>query len=146
MAYTTTQRIIDAITLQSLIHLTDDTNQDAVGAAVVDAAITSADTLIDTYLGGRYAIPVAAPVPDVIVKISTDLTIYNLYLRRFDANEDALKVARKRYEDALDLLKRISAGQIVLGIALPVEPAGGAPVVMTNCRPKIYTKQRLDQM
>lgn len=48
------------------------------GATVLAAALARADSLIDSYLAGRYLVPLT-PVPAVVLGMAVDLARYFLY-------------------------------------------------------------------
>ena len=91
---------------QTIIDLTDDSGAGVVDQDVVDRAITDADTEIDSYLAGRYSVPVS-PVPDLLKRLSLDLAIEILYGRRpdYDATEAVVRAAK----NARALLVNISS-------------------------------------
>lgn len=127
MAYATLEDMKKLIPLESLMQLSDDEGLGAVNQSRVDEAIASADAEIDAYLGGRYAVPLAGPVPDVIRKVSIDMAVYNLYSRRV---EEMPPVRLERYKSAVRMLESIAKGIVSLGVdaavASPVNDTGGA--------------------
>jgi phage gp36-like protein len=93
--------VINVEPQQQLVQLTDDEDTGAVVTAVLDAAIASADALIDTYLRGHVTIP-ASPIPPILVTVSAELTVCNLYKRRFGTSmPEAINDRRKWAEDKL---------------------------------------------
>lgn len=113
-----------------LIELTDSTSpnpQGSVQGAVVDLAIQDADAEIDSYLGQRFALPLAV-VPKVINKISIDLSMYALYLGRLDKMPDGIESRRKT---AIALLQMIADGKMSIGTDPTTEPVT-TPTVMAH--------------
>lgn len=95
--------------------LSNDQQDDEPIEAVVVAAIADADALIDSHLTGRYSVPLAAPVPQVIERICADLATFFLYSRKF--TEEMPPGVVQRYENALALLKAMQDGRITLDVA-----------------------------
>lgn len=122
-----------------LIELTDDARTGMVDVSKITAAVVWADTLINGYCGGRYAVPFD-PVPAMIAGISQDLTVWKLYLDRSDYQIP--EAVRQRYEDAIGLLKRISDGSVVLPIQVPNQEYAG--VVLGNKPERVFTDDVLN--
>lgn len=80
------------------------------------AAISDAGGLIDGYLAAKYTLPLAYS-PSILVGVASDIARYKLW------DERAPEEVRKRYEDALALLKDIARGLI----SLPPDAKGAAP-------------------
>lgn len=114
MAYSTPTDVRDLISEEELAQLTAQSGP--VDEAQVTAAISDADAEMDAYLGAVYTVPVS-PVTSILIKISVDIAIYNLFGRRSVMTD----VRRQRYEDAIALLKMIAAGKATIGT--PVAPA-----------------------
>src|SRR5258706_5992693 len=112
MSYIAQADIIGQISNAQLIQLTDDDRTGLVDAAKVDKAISDAESEINGYVATRYAVPVAAPVPDLVKKLATDIAVYSLWRRRQKVPE----IVRTAYEDAMKKLSDISKGVITLGI------------------------------
>lgn len=130
MPYCTLTDLQQTEPASQLIQLTDDAGTGVVDATKVSAAIASADAVIDTYLRGRVTMP--SPVPQIIVMISRELSIYNLYLRRFGA---ALpETIDKRRKDAESKLQQIAAGTIIIADVQQSEQASAHAVIRTNDR------------
>lgn len=119
MPYCVLQDIIDVISEEIVVQLTDDDNQAAVDEDKVDKAITRADEMIDAHLRNRYDVPFSV-VPELIHNVSTDLAIYYLYDRRL--NIQIPESIEKRYEKAIEILKSLQSGLLVLDSA----DAGGS--------------------
>lgn len=112
MAYATQQDMITDYSEDDIVELTD---RDApftgeVNAAVLATALEDASSTIDTYIRKRYSLPIA-PVPTVLRQTCTAIAYYRLHRNRY---ADEVRVA---YEDALNTLKQIAAGAIVLEVA-----------------------------
>lgn len=88
---------------------------DDPGYLLVEAAIVSAGTEIDFACAGRYPVPLS-PIPSRIVDICVDISLYNLFKRRFREIPDLIV---KQYDDAKKELNEIAKGNRVLDVTLP---------------------------
>lgn len=79
------------------------------GDASLARALDDASALIDTYLAKRWEVPLAAP-PRPLVSLCVDLACYLLARSDGEVSEDI----RKRYEDALAMLKDVARGALDL--------------------------------
>lgn len=120
--YATQTQFIDAFGEELTVELTnlEDPTAEAVNSDVFDRVAADGDSLIDTYLSGRYALPLAT-TPGVLRTVALDLYRYKL---GHNAKEDDV---RKRYEDALGLLKMIAIGTVNLGLPATDEAPGPGP-------------------
>ena len=125
MPYVFTQDLVDRIGEDALYVLADrDRDGTLDNSAVIDAA-DDASAEIDTYLSVRYSVPLY-PVPRVIQRLAVDITIYRLA----DAAGGYTEERRKRYDDAIALLRRIASGEARLGIDDAAENAAEKPAVI----------------
>lgn len=100
--------------IEILLQLTDDhdagefviTQPYNAPYLVVIEAIKDADTVIDSYLSGRYSVPLAEPIPALVKQMSANLALCNLYDRRreLDAPDGIIK-RRDRYMQMLKDIK-----------------------------------------
>jgi len=110
MAYSVTADLVNAITNDTLIELTDDVDGGVVIELYVTDAISKADTIIDAYLRAQQGTLPLSPVPPLINGISVDFAIYFLYRRRRDTEADELDEGIEiRYKKAMDLLKDVNS-------------------------------------
>jgi phage gp36-like protein len=115
---------------RDLVELTnEDPTQTTVELATLQQALSDASAEIDGYLDGRFALPLTDP-PAVLPRLTCDIAMYRLQsLRPLLDVEDA----RKRYEDAVELLVRVARGEVTLGLATDnVEPAAASGSVVTQ--------------
>lgn len=111
MTYATQQNLIDRFGEEELIQLTDRTNTGDIDAAVVNKALNDADAQINGYLVGRYTLPLATPVPEILERLACDIARYSLYEFK------PIEIVAIRYRDALDSLREVSKGRADLGIS-----------------------------
>lgn len=77
-------------------------------------AIADADSLIDSYIGARYALPLTS-IPPVLAGTARDLVRYSLDIDPTDT------VKERRYA-AVKYLESLAQGKATLGLAQTVEP------------------------
>ena len=102
MAYCTKADILEQMEQDVLIQLTDDDDAGVVDDDKVTRAIANADAEIDSYCGTKYTVPFTT-VPPIILTVSVDIAIYNLYARRRGAPE----TIKERYDDRIAFLEKI---------------------------------------
>ena len=134
MAYCTSDDLKKGIPEAEIIRLTDDTNAGVMNTDNRDEAINKAANEMDGYLGVKYLLPIASPVPDILVELNKDIAIYKLYARK---KTEIPESVIKRRDDAIAFLKAVVKSEATLGIQPP--PAApnegeyeGAPQVSTR--------------
>ena len=137
MAYCTQADLLEQISQDKLIQLTDDDDAGIVDSDMVTRAIADADAEIDSYCGTKYDIPFS-PVPVMIRKVSVDIAIYNLYARRQGAPEDR----KERYDDAISFLKDIAKGIASLGSDAPSVDDDAGPEATTVKSDRVFSRGR----
>ena len=85
-------------------------------------ALADACEEIDAYVRQRYTLPLGSP-RELLKRLEADIAVYRLSVDAGKLTEER----RKRYEDAIALLKRIADGDVSLGIEGP-EPATARPL------------------
>jgi len=128
MAYATQAQLIDRFGEDFLIRLTDraEPATGAIDANVVARAIADTDAMIDGYIAGRYALPLAEN-PPLVIDLAQVIAIYKLHVYEPDQK------IRADYEDAMRQLREIAGGTIKLPVAgLDPEGAGGTGVRVTD--------------
>ncbi len=117
MAYCSQDDLVKLVSLTELAELTAESGE-MPDAAVVAEAIAKAEGEIDSYLGVRYVLPLAA-IPPQVQGLAMDMALYHLYSRR----SVVPPVRLQKYEAAVAFLKEVAAGQVLVsGLG---EPAGG---------------------
>ena len=117
-AYTTQDALILRFTEDELKAVAGRGDDSEIDAAVVAKAITDASGTIDSYIGARYALPLAT-VPDQIKSAAEDLARYQLYTVECPA------LVKERRDQVIAWLRDISTGKATLGVSTP-EPADAA--------------------
>lgn len=82
--------------------------------SAVAEAIADAGSLIDSYIGARYALPLIS-TPPVLLRTARDLVRYTLDIEPSD-------VVTKRRDDAVRFLEALANGRATLGVPQASEP------------------------
>lgn len=109
MSYATRSDMVRLYTEAVLAALTDPSGDGAVDEAALTRTLVEASAEIDTYLAGRYALPMAT-VPEVLVNKACVIARYLLDGQNGD------DIVRNRYRDAIAWLKDVGAGKASLGL------------------------------
>ena len=107
--------ILDDISEAQLIQLTDDEKTGSINAARVSKAIDDSEGEVNSYIAVKHSVPLSAPIPAEVKRLSKDIAVYHLFGRRQRAPEDV----KKRYDDAIAKLKDVAKGLATLGIDPP---------------------------
>ncbi|WP_417913670.1 gp436 family protein [Candidatus Electronema sp. JM] len=116
---------IDRLTL---IRLTDDDNLGEPNQHVCALALVKASERIDSKIGMRYPLPLAAPLPGALKGWCVDIAAYYLFGRRSESPGD---VWRDRYERAEADLDKVAQGKLTLGWPDPQGEARRQPVLFS---------------
>lgn len=109
-AYTTQSELVTRFGQEEILGLANDDG--TIDAAVVTAAIGAAGATIDSYIGTRYALPLAT-VPARVATVAQDMARYELY------TIEAPKAVKDKYDAAIAWLKDVSAGRAALDVPAP---------------------------
>jgi len=136
--------MVARFTEREVIALTDQAGSGEVDEAQLGAAIVQAGTEIDSYLGRRYALPLAvggmplATAPELLVGICCDIARYRLTSTEVQETEPI----RRRYQDALKALKMLADGDLVFGEGPDLvggsNPNAQGASVRTNARQRVF--------
>lgn len=124
MAYCTVDDLKDRLDDLRLAELSNEDGSDDIDSSVVDKAIADADSLIDSYLRGRYTVPLSTPIDSAVSKASQRLTLYFLVENR------ALNVGigedfkERNYNDVVRWLRDVAGGKTSVEAA---EISAGSP-------------------
>lgn len=92
--------------LARIVDRDDDGEADTTG---VEAALLSADRLIDGYVGSAYTLPLPS-IPPILTELAIDIAVYRVSLE-LGSRTDEMRI---RYDDAVCRLKDISNGKLTL--------------------------------
>ena len=139
--YCALEDIQKQVSESTLIQLTDDNQLGHIDSTIVDEAVIYSETLIDSYLRGRYVLPLSA-TPAVIKILAVDLSIYRLYSRRFQT--DTPDAISEKYKNCIKILEQIQKGIISLGVETTgTPPELGEYRANKTYDDKIFSKQLL---
>jgi phage gp36-like protein len=144
VAYASSGDMIARYPNRDLVQLTnEDPTQTEINESVIDQAIADASAEIDGYLDGRFALPLT-DVPAVLNRLTCDVAMYRMQsLRPLHDMADA----RKRYEDAIELLVRVAHGEVTLGLTPDnLEPDEGLNEIAINewgCVARIFSRSSM---
>lgn len=122
--YAIRQDMIDRFGEPEILQLTDrlDPPVGAIDDTVLNEALDDADGMVDSYLAGRYALPLAS-VPKILKRYACDIARFFLW------KDNAGETVRRAYEDAQKFLKAVASGSVSLGLDAANQPvavdAGG---------------------
>lgn len=126
MMYCTQQDLIDRGWEKELTQVTDKDRLNEMNAVAVEQAIEDASADIDSYLQGRYSLPLSVTVPN-LNRIACDITRFYLH------DKVAPEQVKRRYEVAMRWLEQVAKGAIKLGIENVAEATViGNEAVMTS--------------
>lgn len=120
MAYCSVDDLVARFSETEIAQLSDLVNREIVNEDVVNVAINSASSEIDSYLAWRYQTPIVENVPPHLISICIDLAYYNLH------NQQPSKGAITRKNDAISWLKMVAGGVIKLPVSSAYETATGS--------------------
>lgn len=94
----------------------------AVALNIVQRALNDARDTIDSYISGRYTLPLS-PVPPVLQRVACDLARYYLY------DDQVTDPVKARHDACVKILSDVSTGKVQLGAegvsgVQPVSSAG----------------------
>ena len=105
----TGQLLADVAASASLVnYTTEEAARAAVGLTVITRALQDADDCINSYLSGRYTLPLA-PVPAVLERVACELARYFLY------DDQVTDPIKDRYTANLKWLYDVAKGAVSLG-------------------------------
>jgi phage gp36-like protein len=104
-----------------------------LGTGSVDRALADADAAIDSYLAGRYVVPL-----DVVpAAVPPHAAIIARYMLLGDAVTER---ARNDYRDTIGWLRDVQAGKAKLDAAAPTPGNDPATVVMSSGSPAVFKR------
>lgn len=129
MAYSTDDDLLKEMSQSELAKLTGDSTGAVINTERTAYARTTADTLIDAYLNGRYHTPIAGPVDPLIKKLSIDLTFVNLYEIYYQRSQISQTITFRKL-NAIRLLKDIRDGTVQINAKSFTEAR--PPLILSN--------------
>lgn len=123
---------------RELIQLTDRSNTGAIGDDVLDRAMLTAESEVNSYVGAAYALPLPS-VPEVLRTMTGDVARFRLY------DEQPSEEVQKRYDRAVSWLRDVSRGIVSLGIpAEDTQPT--TSIAVATGRTQVFTDAVFEAM
>lgn len=112
MAYSNDDDLLNQISFTDLARLSGDNTGSTLDEDRIGEARRNADALIDTYLSGRYNLPLDS-IPEILRTISIDLIVY--YLHEYKYRDSLLPTAVVALRvNAVRVLELIQKGDLML--------------------------------
>lgn len=129
MAYATRNDMAARFGEDELIELTDRANVGQVDELVLAGALDDASAEIDSYLAGRYAVPLAQ-APRFLAGLCSDIARYRLCGSGTRSTDEI----HERYRNAIRFLEKVSSGAVSIGpvAGTGTVPEADNPVIFTN--------------
>lgn len=137
MPYATPQDIIDRYGEDLLYRLVNRAHDEQLDMAAVERALADASGEVEAALRSRYALPLSAPAPGILVRITVDLALALLPTEAAGDND----LIQERAKAARRLLESIRTGDADLGI--PTTPGTSGGGVMFSGPGMVFTSDRL---
>lgn len=110
--YATAADMIRQFQRREVLALTDPDDTGDINQEILDGALKAASAEIDTYLSGRYRLPLN-PAPPHLVRICCDIARYVLT----GDERQATDTINDRYRAAVRFLELVASGKVTLGPA-----------------------------
>ncbi|PVX80050.1 gp436 family protein [Paraburkholderia unamae] len=135
MAYAAQTDMVSRFGEDEVVAITDRQMSGAIDPDALGDALDTASAEMDTYLSGRYQLPLA-PVPRFLVTLCCDIARYQLCVGGTRLSDDI----RDRYRDAVRFLELAAAGKVTLGVTAvgQVQPVN---TVEFNVGTKIFSQR-----
>lgn len=138
MTYATQQNMIDRFGEREVIALTDRDNAGVIDVVVLDKALQSADSEINTYLAGSYSLPLDS-TPLVVRDFACDIARYRLSSAEVVETEEV----RNRYRDAIKFFEKVASGLTTLGLNNLNQITNSIGSVKTNQPSRVFNAATL---
>jgi phage gp36-like protein len=140
MAYLTSDQYIARFGELEATRVTDETRSGQPDEAKIDEQIAYASDLANSYLAGRYTLPID-PAPALLEGVVADIARRQLH------GSKPTQIVIDNADRAVSYLKDLAAGRATLptveGAAPPVENPTGDPVSSHDGRPRVFTADAL---
>jgi len=133
--YATVSDMSSRFKASELTQLTDEAGTGNMDEARIETALTSASTLIDSYLAAVYDLPLTT-TPAILVDQACEIARYKLY---GDAAPEGVKA---RYDDVMDWLKLVAKGTVKLDVA-GAEPPPAENTILTTGQDRVFSRTSL---
>ena len=126
MAYATLDQLVSLFGADEIRTLSDRQGTGELDEAVISDALERASSEVDSYLASRYAVPLADPVPPVVMMVTADIVRYRLTSGDVSEKDPIIT----RYKSTVAWLKDVASGVVSLPCAgsAPGETADGVEI------------------
>lgn len=136
MPYATQSDAIAQFGEREIIALTDRENAGVIDGALLDSALLDASAEVDTYMVGRYLVPLSV-VSRLVVTYTCDIARYRLS----GATVTEIDTVRNRYKDAIRFLESVRDGKTDLGVdVVPASDASTQNLVFFTESSKVFSR------
>lgn len=137
MSYATQQDMITRFGEEELVTLTNSApNAESIDEDVLALALTDADAEINSYIGGRYKLPLAT-TPSVLVLRACDIARKRLYRERLT------ETVKDAYDEAVAWLLLVSRGAVVLDLGANEQPTQPTDLALVDAPGRHFTADSL---
>lgn len=138
MPYAIAQDMADQFGEREVIALTDRDQVGVIDSIVLARALADTDAEIDSYLAGRYSLPLAGSFP-ALKRHACNMARYHLS----GAEVTEVDVVRTRYKDAIRYLESIRDGKTRLAADAAGAPAPEAARIAVVGSDRTFTRDTL---
>lgn len=144
MPYSTDNDLLKEMSVSDLAKLTGDPTGTEINTERTSYARSTADTLIDAYLNGRYQTPLSDPLDPLINKLSIDLTFVNLFEIYYQKSQISQTVTFRKL-NAIRMLKDIREG--IVHINAKTSSDVRPPIILSNKegKPRTFPEDLLNK-
>lgn len=139
MAYVTQTDLEAYFGTEQLLIAADRDGDGSYDTDVISTGITAATEEIDTYVGIKYELPLAA-TPGVLTRVGCDLAMYHMSVGHHSMTEDK----KERYNNGVRWLRDLAAGKVTLG---PEEDDVTAPdeaELYASIPERLFTRSKME--
>lgn len=143
MGYATYQDMVDKFGEREVRLISDRDNTGAPDPIVIEDGLDTANGEIDSYLAGRYSLPLAE-VPRVLVGVACDIARYRL--TGTERTESAIIL--ERYKMAIRYLEKVASGTVTLGTGITTGTVVESPEGAVQFRvgaPRRFSRNNTDE-
>lgn len=125
---------------KELAQLTDrDGSTGAIVDTVLDRAMATAESEVNSYLGAAYTLPLPS-VPESLKTFTGDIARYYLY------DEQPTEQVVKRYERAVSWLRDVAKGVVNLGFPNSSDNPTESSIVVVSSRTQVFSDSAFSKM
>jgi phage gp36-like protein len=135
-AYATQPDIVARYGPNALLMASDRDDDQKQDTDTVAAALDDATGEINAWISARYDLPLSE-VPAVLVECCVDIAFYRLHFLHSTLTDEI----KERYQQCIELMQAIAAGEASLGLDDPPVSIGGAATMVGP--PRLFTRDTM---